>query len=133
MSRNGFLIIAVIVLFVIGYYMYRYYAKSSMEPIQSGGDVAQIMLFYTDWCPHCISAKPEWKRFKEQYEGQTVNGYKLYFVEVNCTKETSENEKLMAKYGVDGYPTIKYVQGNKVISFDAKPTYDNLVQFVQSV
>lgn len=97
-----------------------------------GGDKsAEILFFYTDWCPHCTSAKPEWNSFKAGTT--TVNGYKITFNEINCTKETPKSESMMEKYKVEGFPTIKLLANGKVYDFDAKPTKQTLTQFVNTV
>ena len=43
-----------------------------------------------------------------------------------------ENPDMADKYKVDGYPTIKLVKGNQVIEYDAKPTLENLKEFLNS-
>ena len=103
-----------------------YYFKKNKVTDKS----AEILFFYTDWCPHCTSAKPEWNSFKEE---TTSNGYKITFNEINCTKETPKSEAMMEKYKVEGFPTIKLLANGKVYDFDAKPTKQNLMQFVKSV
>jgi hypothetical protein len=39
----------------------------------------------------------------------------------------------MEKYKVEGYPTIKLLANDKVYDFDAKPSKQNLTQFVTTV
>jgi len=103
-----------------------YYFKKNKVTDKS----AEILFFYTDWCPHCTSAKPEWNSFKDE---ATSKGYKITFNEINCTKETPKSEAMMEKYKVEGFPTIKLLTNGKVYDFDAKPTKQNLMQFVSSV
>ena len=40
---------------------------------------------------------------------------------------------MMEKYKVEGFPTIKLLANDKVYDFDAKPTKQNLTQFVNTV
>ena len=94
---------------------------------------ATLMLFYVDWCPHCKTAKPEWDSLKTEYEGKTINGYTIGFVEHNCTNESAEVEQLMDKYKIEGYPTIKLIKDNQVIEYDAKPTKTTMEQFLNTV
>lgn len=94
---------------------------------------AEILIFKTDWCPHCTSAKPAWDDIVRQYDGKTVNGYRLHFTEVNCTDETPEIEAKMNEYGVEGFPTIKMVKDGQIIEFDAKPTKENMEQYINTV
>ena len=41
--------------------------------------------FYTDWCPYCKKAKPQWDLLKSMYPDLTSkeNGYGINFEEVN--------------------------------------------------
>ena len=91
------------------------------------------MLFTVDWCPHCKTAKPVWNDVKTEYEGSVINGYKVSFVDYNCTKETAETQSLMDKYKVEGFPTIILIKDNQVIDYDAKPSKTTLVQFLNTV
>jgi thiol-disulfide isomerase/thioredoxin len=92
-----------------------------------------MMLFYVDWCPHCKTAKPEWNKMKDKYEGKTINGYKVNFTEYNCTKESPEIDNLLDQYKIEGYPTIKLVKDGQVIEYDAKPTESTMTQFLNTV
>lgn len=137
--------IAVVILIICGiYYYYQTTSKFSSSSVtykhnsegpgtDSSGRTAELMLFYVDWCPHCKTAKPEWEEVKSEYEGRTVNGYKIIFTEVNCTDENGEIEKLMNKYKIEGYPTIKMLKDGQVIEFDAKPTKSTLEKFINTV
>jgi thiol-disulfide isomerase/thioredoxin len=92
--------------------------------------VAELYLFYTDWCPHCKKAKPEWEKLKNNYSSnKKINGYSLQFIEVDC----EANPDLGNKFNVTGYPTIKLVKGNQVIEFDAKPEVSMLENFLATV
>jgi len=126
----GVIVLVVIILFVIAYNVFLYYKKPKSTPVTNTSKQAELLFFYTDWCPHCTTAKPEWNSFKEEYKNTQVNGYTLIFNDINCTKETPESESMMEKYKVEGYPTIKLLAKNKVYDFDAKPSKANLTQFV---
>ena len=52
--------------------------------------------------------------------------------EHNCTEESAGNEELLNRYKIEGYPTIKLLKDNQIIEFDAKPTKDNLEQFLNT-
>uniref|UniRef100_A0A6C0B1M4 Thioredoxin domain-containing protein n=1 Tax=viral metagenome TaxID=1070528 RepID=A0A6C0B1M4_9ZZZZ len=138
------IIVLVIVLAVIAYYVYKNNVepmtnpvyKANREHIPTGQDQskdAEIMLFSTDWCPHCKTAKPEWEQVKAEYEGKQINGYTILFTEVNCTNETPDVEQMINRYKIEGYPTIKLVKDNQVIDYDAKPTKATLIQFLNTV
>jgi thiol-disulfide isomerase/thioredoxin len=130
-------------LFFLGYLTYSQFSKSNSNTTfdanrervanSSSTNTANLMLFYVDWCPHCKTAKPEWENLKSEYEGKSINGYKIIFTEYNCTNETPEIEELMNKYKIEGYPTIKLIKDNQVIEYDAKPTKSTMEQFLNTV
>ena len=47
-------------------------------------------------------------------ENKKINGYTINFLEVDCEKEEGEANK----YNIEGYPTIKLVYKDKVITYD---------------
>ena len=89
---------------------------------------ATLYLFYTTWCPHCKNAKPEWEALKTATTG-SVKGVNIVFQEVDCELDTD----LADKFKVEGYPTIKLVYNNKIYDYDAKPSKENLVKFLNDV
>lgn len=94
---------------------------------------ATLLFFYTDWCPHCKTAKPDWQALKDEQEGGMINGYVVSFVEHNCTTESDETAELMNRYNIEGYPTIKLAKDNQIIEYDAKPSKATLEQFLHTV
>jgi len=140
-SGRSLLILAVAAIFVVvAVYVYRTYIVPRIFPAYvpnkefTAGDggateqEAELYLFYTEWCPHCKSAKPIWYKLKETYDGNKINNTKIYFKEVDCDKD----EATADKFKVEGYPTIKLVKGDQVIEYDAKPDFDTLKDFLHS-
>ena len=140
--------ILVLVLVLVGgsaYYYFNYIATrksasfadnnmsdSQQEGMEGDAD-AELIMFYVDWCPHCKTAKPEWEKVRDKYNGTTVNGYNVTFTEVNCTEETPDVQEMTEQYNIEGYPTIKLVRGDQVVDFEAKPTETTLIQFLTTV
>ncbi len=144
LNSNTLLIIGVIVLFTslaVFYYFYyiapssksTYHPNSEHVPSGNSSNTAELMFFYTDWCPHCKTAKPIWNDVKSEYENKSINGYKVIFTEVDCSQETSEVEKLMDQYNIEAYPTIKLIKDGQVIEYDAKPSKETITQFLNTV
>jgi thiol-disulfide isomerase/thioredoxin len=133
-------VILIAVLLVIGwkYNLYESFVdsgttSSSSSSSSSASKDLEIYFFYTDWCPHCKTAKPEWEHVKGEMDGKQVNGNTLRFVDVNCTNETPEVDQLMKTYSVEGYPTIKAVKNGDIIDYDAKPNKETLAQFINGL
>jgi thiol-disulfide isomerase/thioredoxin len=137
-------LLAAVLFIIISVSFYYYYFKpkylqesftpNSEHRKETGeNSTAELMLFYVDWCPHCKTAKPDWEEVKAQFQDKTINGYNILFTEINCTTESEEVEKLMNKYKVEGFPTIKLIKDGQVIEYDAKPTKDTLIQFLNTV
>jgi thiol-disulfide isomerase/thioredoxin len=135
-----------IILFVLAllgismYYYFTYGTSSSSfkhnlehKPIDSKNSQAELILFTVDWCPHCKKAQPIWNDLKSEYENKTINGYTILFTEVNCTNESPDVEKMINKYKIEGYPTIKLLKDGNVIEYDAKPNKATLEQFLNTV
>ena len=134
-SKNTLIIIASIVVFIIIGLIYYFYSKKTVfnsKTNNSSDKQAELMLFYVDWCPHCKTAKPVWEELKSEYQNKTINGYHVLFTEINCTNETAEIEKLISKFSIEGYPTIKLLKDGQVIEYNAKPTKDTLIQFLNT-
>lgn len=145
LNTSTMFIIGVILIFAclaIFYYFYyiapanasNYRPNSEKVPAGSySNNTAELMFFYADWCPHCKAAKPIWNDLKAEYENKTINGYKVIFTDVDCSEETSEVEKLMNQYNVEGYPTIKLIKDGQIIEYDAKPSKETLTKFLNTV
>ena len=97
------------------------------KPVDKDESV-DIYFFTVNWCPHSKNAVPIWENLKEEYNNKTFNGYKINFNQI----DGEENPELADKYKVEGYPTIKLVKGNQIIEYDAKPTLENLKEFLNS-
>jgi thiol-disulfide isomerase/thioredoxin len=139
--KVGVGIVIGLILIIVAYYTYKQYSdktnfhanRENIPKDQSSNKTATLMLFYVDWCPHCKTAKPVWDDLKSEYENKTINGYTIVFTEINCTTESNEVEKMMDKYNVEGFPTIKLLKDGQIIEYDAKPTRETLNQFLNTV
>ena len=137
-----YLIIFIITLFFIllAIYTYRRFVSSKINPSYvanneyiSGGkkqtaDVADLYYFYTTWCPHCKKSMPIWQELKSDIGDNKFKGYRINFIEVDCDKDKATADK----FNVQGYPTIKLVKGNSITDFDARPSKDTLIEFLNS-
>lgn len=117
--------------------------------IKGPGNV--IVLYYADWCGHCVRFKPEWAKFKSQMARKHPN---------MCTVAEVEQSHLnnVPSAQVQGYPTIKFYRpmaapaktanvpgfnfianmlggaaasGSNEVPFEGNRTVNDLIQFVK--
>jgi len=105
-----------------------YVTNNEYNQGNTGLEYVDMYFFYTEWCPHCKTAKPVWYDFKKQMDGKQVNGIKINFYEVDCDKDSETADK----FNVKGFPTIKMLKGKQIIEYDAKPSSDTLHEFVRT-
>jgi thiol-disulfide isomerase/thioredoxin len=103
-----------------------YIENNEFEAAPANADTAILYLFHTEWCPHCKKAMPEWNAVKRDLRDGEVNGVKVVFREVDCDAD----EETAARFGVESYPTIKLVRGNRITELDAKPTVASINSFL---
>jgi protein disulfide-isomerase A6 len=77
--------------------------ESNFESQVLASDDLWLVEFYAPWCGHCKKLAPEWAQAATELKGSVKLG------KVDATVENS----LASKYGVQGYPTIKFfIPGN---------------------
>jgi thiol-disulfide isomerase/thioredoxin len=122
-------IIAIIVL----RQLYNKYNKKKLMISQDRDDgsvkTCELIYFYTTWCPYCNKARPEWDAFRREWEGNSFKGYYITFTEVDCDAD----EATAKKYDVKSYPTIKLKCKGEVVEYDARPTQEDLNNFLETV
>lgn len=137
-----FVILITIILFgfaiwyIISYinpYLYSKFKTNSEYSLNSSSTTnnppqIELLLFYTTWCPICKKTKPAWDQFKTHWDGKFIHGYKLVFNEIDCDL----NESAADKYKIDGYPTVKMLKDNKIITYDAKIEFSTLNMFLNN-
>lgn len=69
-----------------------------------------IILYYADWCPHCLFFKPTWNKLYEQFK----NSRSIQFIQV----EYNDINNVPIKYrkNIRGFPTIQLIKEGKIIS-----------------
>ena len=97
-----------------------------------GSKAAELTLFFATWCPACKAIKPEWEHFRNDYSNKKINGVVLLIRGVDCSEPDPETEDIMNQYSITGFPTVKLTYNGKITELQQKPSYDNLVTFVNS-
>jgi protein disulfide-isomerase A6 len=77
------------------------------DEIRAGRNV--FLKFHAVWCGHCKAMKADWDKLGDEFASSSS----VLIGDVECT-ETEEGKAMCEKFGVKGYPTIKYfVDGDK--------------------
>jgi thiol-disulfide isomerase/thioredoxin len=108
------------------------FTNNGEKDSKSTDEKTELIMFYADWCPHCKTAMPEWDNLVAATTGP-INGRTVVFTKINCAEENEVTAKLIADNKIESFPTIKLFKGNEVYDFDAKPTKDTLLTFLNSV
>jgi thiol-disulfide isomerase/thioredoxin len=133
------IIILILLFMLVGYYGYKRFFVTTNEKYTNVANANRrnpeivIFFFFADWCPHCTKSKPEWVAFSSEYDGKTLNNYKITCTMVNCTDDSDPKaNELMAAYDVNSFPTVILVKDNNAITYEAKIKRDTLESFIIS-
>ena len=84
-----------------------------------------LIMFYAPWCGHCKAMKPAYMEAAVMMKEQEVGGI---LAAVDATKEA----ELGDRYGVKGYPTIKYFgEGGVQYDYGYGREAEDLVNFMR--
>ena len=59
-----------------------------------------------------------------------MNGKDVEIVDLKCDIEG--NEELCARYQVEGYPSMKLIQGNNIIDYEGDRSLEDMKNFIES-
>lgn len=82
--------------------------------------------FFAPWCGHCKRMKPDWDKLGEAY----ADSSSVIVADVDCTV----HKTTCSKYGVNGYPTVKYFTaetGESGADYKQARSYEALEKFVK--
>lgn len=79
-----------------------------------------IVEFYAPWCGHCKTLAPTYEKVATTLKPQGVNVGK-----VDCTVQNG----LLRRFGVRGFPTLKFAKGGDVYDYSGDRSEANLVSF----
>jgi len=89
-----------------------------------GKDQAALVEFYAPWCGHCKSLVPEYTRLG----AAAKNNKKVVIAKVDA----NEHSSLGSRFGVSGFPTIKYFAANSLEAeeYQGGRTAEDFVTFI---
>lgn len=76
--------------------------------------------FYAPWCGHCKKMAPTWDELAERLEGTYVNVAKV---------SVTENRAIGKRFGIKGYPTIKFFSKGQMYSYKGPRTIEAFETF----
>jgi thiol-disulfide isomerase/thioredoxin len=126
--------IVVAVIALIGFWLYKNVLpklrKEGMAGAVGGASKSvTATLYYTEWCPHCKSVKPEWTQLKQALDGQVISGKAITIAAVDC-----EADKAAATAaGVKGFPTIQITVDGQTTDYTGDRTFAAFKAFILSL
>merc|ERR1712072_301373 len=79
--------------------------------------------FLAPWRGHCKSMKPAWDKLMDEFKDSKT----ALVADVDCTV----HQDLCSKYGVQGYPTIKYGDVNNLEDYQGGRSLEDLTTFAK--
>ena len=89
----------------------------------------KVGLIHADWCGHCQTLKPHWKKFKTMIPGHTVIEIEDGQTDKNSILEKLNSELKGSSLAINGYPTIFKIVGKTVQYFQGERTADSIYKW----
>ena len=80
-----------------------------------------LVLFHADWCGYCQEFMPTWNELKSK-----INKKKYNIIEIE-----SQNPFTNRIQGLQGYPSLYYIHGDKIIEYNEGRDLKSLKQFLK--
>ncbi|KAH7459772.1 hypothetical protein PRIC1_011033 [Phytophthora ramorum] len=84
-----------------------------------------LIKFYAPWCGHCKRLAPTWNKLSRTLK---ENGSKVHVAKVDCTV----HRRVCSRFGVNGYPSLFYVNDGQVYRYKGGRSLPAFVDFVES-
>ena len=97
------------------------------------GETPMFVEFYANWCGHCKTLAPEWKKLIKMIEVPEYKDKKLAIVSVESgvINKDIDNVLKQIELKVNGFPTIGLVKDKNFISYDGKRDAASMLKFIK--
>lgn len=85
-------------------------------------DGSWLVEFYAPWCGYCKKLEPIWAEV-----GRTLHGSSIIVAKLDATRFSG----ISREFGVRGFPSIKFIKGKRVITFEGERTAQDIIQFAE--
>jgi thiol-disulfide isomerase/thioredoxin len=125
--------ILMVAIFAIGISLVIFWANGQRKTegfADAAGDKYKFVMYGVDWCPHCVSAKPE---FAKLGSTKTIGGKVFEFQLVN--PESPEGKIAAEGKDIRGFPTFHLydAEGKLVKEYNGGRTQADFEKFLQLV
>lgn len=135
MDVSELVVVGLLLITLVAGYYYIYSKNLNVESFSNAnldpkeGEIVMV-LFYTNWCPHCTKFKPTWEDLKSEMDNQKVGNNNVRIESVDC----EANPDLGKKYKVNGYPTIKLLKPNsKPLDYEGGRGLSEIKQYIENI
>jgi len=96
--------------------------EANLETLLAAKGHSLYLDFYAPWCGHCKKLAPTYEKVATELKGKVVVG------KVDCTVETG----LSKRFGIKGYPTIKFLNAGNTYEYKGDRTLEDMVAFAET-
>mgnify|MGYP000994532446 CR=1 FL=1 len=114
--------IIVLILFVQKIFGYKD-QDSDLAEFDNMSKTPKFVNFNTTWCYWSKKLVPVWDKLVEDMSGKDIE-----ILDIKCDLE--KNKDLCERYQIDGYPSIRLILGNKIISYDGDRSLEDMKAFI---
>ncbi len=115
--------VIVLILFVQKFLKYYNNNGSNLGDFDNISKTPKFVNFNATWCYWSKKLVPTWTRLIDEMQGKDIE-----ILDIKCDLE--QNKDLCERYQIDGYPSIKLIQGNKIYTYDGDRTLEDMKAFI---